>query len=299
MNVLETLHNELKNKNWTKEEKARYLYIRSCELFYYDQRYYFCRYFENAMERRNQIRNRKIDLENVTDFSVICTSHIIEVYKKLLFEFVNIEGNVEGEAHPWLTFDDGTREIKADSIENNDITRIKMKLNTLGYNNIQSESNYDEHLKEIDKNIGYIKDDYQNTIIKSRVKEMQEEYDKVKGPTTNYLFYQLYTITRYFEEYKKFKNFSDVEYALSYLGEKFFDNNFFDFSKAVSLFNTDADENWSFYNIYPISLDGDIIYYLLTNENGENEFYLIHREDVLGYTRTLKGLNKSRISQYF
>ena len=40
MDVLQLLDDELKDKNnWSLEEKARYLYIRSCQLFSYDPRH--------------------------------------------------------------------------------------------------------------------------------------------------------------------------------------------------------------------------------------------------------------------
>lgn len=35
MNVLATLDEELKGKNWDKGTKARYLYLRCCELFFF------------------------------------------------------------------------------------------------------------------------------------------------------------------------------------------------------------------------------------------------------------------------
>jgi len=42
MNIIELLSNEIAAKNWSKEEKARYLYIRCCQLFTYDPRYACC-----------------------------------------------------------------------------------------------------------------------------------------------------------------------------------------------------------------------------------------------------------------
>lgn len=305
MNVLETLNDELKNKHWTKEEKARFLYLRSCELFSYDNRYHFCGYFENPKERREAIRNRKINLEDVTDFTVICTTHIKEVYKELLRELADIDGEVEwvikDVGHPWIEFNDGIRRIKADSTNGSDISRVKMKLNTTDYGPAKIEINedYEKYLKEIDKKIGYIKQNYYSTTINTQVTEMYKEYKKVHhglntASYTNLLYYEIYTIMRYLEQYKKFPNFSDVEYALSYLGENFLEENAFDFTKATSLFAIDGEENWTFYNIYPLTLGKDTIYYLLTNEGKENNFYEIHREDALTYVRKLEGINKGR-----
>lgn len=46
MNILQLLSQELNNKNWSLEEKARYLYLRSCDLFVYDPRVKFCNLIE-------------------------------------------------------------------------------------------------------------------------------------------------------------------------------------------------------------------------------------------------------------
>ena len=50
MNVLELMSKELKTKSWTTEEKARYIFLRSCELFTYDNRYLYGDY-ELEIER--------------------------------------------------------------------------------------------------------------------------------------------------------------------------------------------------------------------------------------------------------
>lgn len=45
MNILEKLAKELQErKNFTLEQKKRYLYLRVCQLFSYDTRWHFCKY---------------------------------------------------------------------------------------------------------------------------------------------------------------------------------------------------------------------------------------------------------------
>ena len=69
MNVLELLDKELKGKDWSEETKSRYLYIRSGQLFSYDQRFFYANNF-----LKKEILERQINLENVTNFRVVCTS---------------------------------------------------------------------------------------------------------------------------------------------------------------------------------------------------------------------------------
>ena len=42
MNLVETLAKEMAGKDFTLEEKARYIYIRCAQEFTYDPRYFFC-----------------------------------------------------------------------------------------------------------------------------------------------------------------------------------------------------------------------------------------------------------------
>lgn len=65
MNILDMLSNEITNKRWTTEEKARYLYLRSCELFTYDPRYRICSVLEDKKDLSQHILTRPIDIQNI------------------------------------------------------------------------------------------------------------------------------------------------------------------------------------------------------------------------------------------
>ena len=87
MNILELLGKEINGKNWNLEEKARYLYLRSCDLFVYDPRVKFCKLIENGKELFNQIQNQVIDLEHVEDKWCICSSHTVYVFQNYCVNF--------------------------------------------------------------------------------------------------------------------------------------------------------------------------------------------------------------------
>ena len=65
MNILEKLAKELQErKNFTLEQKKRYLYLRVCQLFSYDTRWHFCKYDligKKAAVLKDEILNNKID----------------------------------------------------------------------------------------------------------------------------------------------------------------------------------------------------------------------------------------------
>ena len=65
VNILDLLNKELEYKNWSLEEKARYLYIRSCELFTYDERYDFIVSNIYNKMKKEELENLEIDLENL------------------------------------------------------------------------------------------------------------------------------------------------------------------------------------------------------------------------------------------
>lgn len=93
MNILTLLDYELKDKNWTFDEKNRYLYLRSCELFSYDPRYFFCDLFEDGKIIQEEILNRKINLEELETNWIVCTSYS-KVVQELIRALFNKESSI-------------------------------------------------------------------------------------------------------------------------------------------------------------------------------------------------------------
>lgn len=301
MNVLEILSQELKGKDWTLEEKSFYIYIRSCQLFSYDPRYEFCFLLSNECEElRYEIKNRTIDLENVLDNRVICTTYSREVLMPLLNQLLGISTVRRGNKHSWVLFNDGIRNIEADGTISSDLARVKMNLDTYGYNPDISECNFYDRLKEISKKIGYIKDEYEKFYLKKRVNQIFREYLKntsitqISSMTDDFIIYKLYTVKEIFEKYDKLLNYSDAEFCISYL-EKNFLKSFYIKKDKISLAQPTDDGYWNFINIYKIKLKNDIIYFTLREENKEFCFYEITKQDAINYANSMRGHNKKLI----
>ncbi len=82
MNLLEILREEITKLNITdKLEVARYIYIRTGELFEYDPLWNF-----GTFEEKLEVKNKNIDINNVTDFEIICFSWA-KMYNELLHKF--------------------------------------------------------------------------------------------------------------------------------------------------------------------------------------------------------------------
>ena len=88
MDVLNLIDSELRNMHLSDFERVRYIYLRTCELFYFDMRYYFNKYISKRV--LSKITKKEIDLTNVDDFRVICHTYSEYVLKKLINEFTNI-----------------------------------------------------------------------------------------------------------------------------------------------------------------------------------------------------------------
>lgn len=91
MNLLETLKEEIKKLNITnKLDIAKYIYIRTGQIFEYDASWYF-----GDKEIREKIKRKKIDIRNVTDNKLVCFNWSV-MYHELLKEF-NIFSNIKYE----------------------------------------------------------------------------------------------------------------------------------------------------------------------------------------------------------
>lgn len=292
MNVIELLSKEISRNDWSVEDKAFYLYLRSCILFSYDPRYKFYEEVLNDKYMLNQIKNNVIDLENVQSNYVVCHSHskvISEILNKLLD--INIEE--KGMGHSWVTFNDGVRKIEADSTICSDIVRVKMGLNTYGYNPFHKEHNFRDKLKNIAIKVNYIDSEYKNHFIEEKIDILYEEflnYIEPNEPTSfEYSMYKLYTVKEIFESFDKLNAFSDKEFCISYLLKKFFNGELN--MKVISLFDDSNINNWKFINIYVFDLVDDKIYFILD----DNCFYQICEYDALNYINNYNGINKELI----
>ena len=295
MDVLNLLAKELKGKNWTKEEKAYYIYLRSCQLFSYDQKFKFLQLYLYDQKSQEEIKNRTIDLKNVEDNLVVCSSISEQVIAPLLSELIGIDSEVKGKGHIWLNFDDGKRNINADATINSDICRAKMQLSTNGYNPEWPERNFKSNLKQIAKKVGYIDSVFTNELIVQQAEKMFEEY--VNSSTANpddFLIDRLYTMKDFFGKFDKLISFSDADFAIAYLEQKFLkrDNTQ---SGIVQLFDIHSKEAWDFYNIFTYDLSDETLYFILEKVKNEFCFYEISKSDAIQYTKSFKGMRKEII----
>lgn len=294
MNVLEILDKELQGKQWSLEEKVRYVYIRSCELFTYDERYDLCDMEEYKGIKIEEIKDRIIDLENLVDNRIICTTYAKQVLPQLMSELLNVHCVANGTAHIYNTMDVNGRFLLADPTISSDLARVKMGLYTYGYKPMEKDHNFDANLEYIDKSIKYINEGYENSFLKQRIDNIYYEFTNETGlkKSDDFLIYKLYVIKELFEKYD-LKNFSDAEYCIAYLINKFLNKD--DKIKYSELFEEISEKSINRINIYPFQLRKEELYFILHSIDSEFFFYEISKNDAKKYMKTLDGINKRAI----
>lgn len=312
MDVLELLNGELREHDFTLKEAMRYLYLRSCELFTYDARYDFLDLFPDELEIKKDFRNRMIDLREVEDNRIICTTYAREVFSKIVQELLGFETHVLGCRHSYVKFYDGECWWKADATISSDLARVKMSLSTRGYLPILTDSNYADQLRKVDQKIAYIHTFYEdeklltersrmfhhfksqyNTFFKKLSLFFLEERETAKRKD-DLILSSWKMIQELLNQYH-LEGFTDFEFAISYLEHIFLGCADSFCSNTTSLYQILANGDWEFINIYPVELSNDTLYYMLSGNDGNLSFQEITRSDALHYKDVLDGKRKHLI----
>lgn len=194
--INDTFLNEILKKvdlNDNKFNLAYSLYVELCKVVSFDVDF-------NALNQKmdnkivSDIYNKKISEIDIKNNKIVCKTWA-EIYQKLL-EKVGISAKVAGNFHKYVLFDcDGTL-IKADAtnsfidddlIKINDITRVKLGLNTIGFTCMEENKDIDLPLKEarekmnlkekkINDEITYLEENYNSVVTKENI----EIIDKLK-----------------------------------------------------------------------------------------------------------------------
>ena len=283
MNLLEMINEEVKDKHFTKEELMRYIYIRTCEIFSFDSRYYYMELFPEV--NIEDIINYVPKITNIKRREIVCKSYSRFILKRLLIDIANIEADSKnGIEHTYVVAKLNNEEYELDATMF-DLARVKMGLVPTGYNkktNISDKIKNEEYLKEIDKEIGYIETDY-----KKYNDELKDLNDKI---LKNYKikYSDIYRkVADLLEKYpKSTKSYSDVTYLINQLQ-----------GGVIPIYSTRIknmiykNENGNISRIYGV-MDNKNEYFLLDKETDNYTFKEIKEED---YKKLSKKLDYMKI----
>ncbi len=296
MNVLALLDGELKGKNWTLSEKIRYLYLRSCQIFSYDEKYDFYYLLSDGDDWKQKLRERTFNLEEVEDNSIVCTPHAWYVFSTLVEELLQVPCIRSGiQSHGWCVVDDGIRKIEADAAISSDLARVKMQLTTNRYKPVKEERNTNAYfyreIKEADRKIGYIEYEYFNAYLMQQQQHLKRIIDLFPGTVDEKFLYRMDFIKQLFQANYCFQHYSDASYCIHYLQLKLLENKELEKIWEVPLFQDYDYKPWEFMTIYLAELKNDRRYFMLDKKPGRvgYTFSEVEKTDAFCYIKTMKG----------
>lgn len=170
MNLLNYLYRQIHERKMTKAEAIRFIYLYTCEKYSFDYR------FQQAVQSANheamaEILDYKPDIKNEKFKDITCVSYCESILgpliERILDEKVEYVGSGFGHRYLIVPFYDD--EVILDATEN-DLTRVKLNMSTVGFESasLSNMEHWNKTIKNIDKKLGYIKDDYLDEQLKAR-----------------------------------------------------------------------------------------------------------------------------------
>lgn len=224
MDLLETLNSELSNKRLTDLEKIRYIYLRCCQFFSFDSRWYY-NYLWNHYKLNKDIEKRKIDLHNINDFRVICFSISHQVLKPLIEELTFTSPYVsDNGSHASVYVKCNNNLLNLDPVYG-DFTKVKVGAKTLDFTGLSPD--YD--LSEIDRELGF---DLEDITKLSNIDEYADPEDTLQKLA---FFINKNNFTQYDDPSYLIRKFGPEDYTFN----KTFVSKKYDFHKFIELIGTD------------------------------------------------------------
>ncbi len=278
MNLKAKLQNEIDNLNILQDKSlkakliiTRYIYLRLGELFDFDARYYFA----NLKEKMAMLSN-KVDKDNITKNTLICTewSHL---YKSLLQDY-GINAHIinkffsDGTRHSFVKIELEDYLIHADfSGKNLDYVDMKFGLPTNDFYILKDEEKQRNLLQDIDKLLNYKRDVNTLDILHTIKKELQKE----NLTEEEYVFKAIKAIETILNFPRSNVNFASGNEYLGALADFFLPRKYY--FKFVNYY--DLEKN-TYIQIALIIVNQETYYYCYRPINGYYKFYAVSLEKV-------------------
>lgn len=228
MNVIGEINQELNQLHLTEREKLRYVYKRICDIFSFDHRWFYTDTFHDY-KLAHYIEHRKIDLENVTDFNVVCHSVAREVVKPLVNELTSFDATtVREKCHTYTVVKEPSGVSWTLDPITWDMPRAKLNITPLG---MTSASIKPTDIDDMDIDIGFCfktTDEYIRLINGKTFPDIIRNIGKVLDTTK--VKYN-YSDTRFFMKLYSYMVLCDTE---TYLNDKY------EFHRLMNLCDEDA-----------------------------------------------------------
>lgn len=156
MNLIQTIDDELKQIHLNDFEKALFIYLKCCEIFSFDSRWFYSEALGDY-ELHDRILNKKFDVENIDSELVICHTICPDILEKLIHELTVLDcRTVNYMGHSNVTIDPSDecygQSWKLDPVLG-DMPRVKLGIHTRGFE--CGIDNYKTLVEEIECMLGY------------------------------------------------------------------------------------------------------------------------------------------------
>ena len=172
MDLASDIINKLKNKDYDDFTKIRYIYLYLCNIFSYDSRFYN----KNNPKLRHNIYYKEVDIHNVQEYEIVCYT-FSKIIKDVLALFgyeskIIIEDTQSTYAHTHVEVMVKGYRLKLDPSKYYDTARVKLRLMTYGFIDMDNSNEIYDDILEADriiygyKNKFFSYDSYQKTALK-------------------------------------------------------------------------------------------------------------------------------------
>lgn len=280
MDLQTIIYNSLKDKDYDDFTKIRWIYLYFCQLFSYDMRYIYAR-----SSMKEELYFKKVSLDKVDDFEVICYALALllkEALNLFGYEAEIVKENEKVISHVYVIVKCDNYIIKLDPTKRHDVTRVKMNINTKDFSLESGNPSFGDRLNDSDKLLAN-EFDLQSGHIKEKVNKRLEEINMLtieQGLSKPEIFFKnLEAMYEMINEAENLKRYDDIDFYYSYLMKAFEINPY----KVVNGVKTKTIEH---YYVRPVVLFNrddktmkDIINISYVKyENLSPSFYLIRKE---------------------
>ena len=222
----EILNKRLSHPEWDLFTLIRWIYLKTCTIFTYDWRYFYCNDFQ-----KKEIYDLTLDISYITVTDIICST-----WARLFVDalrLLNIDARIISDVPPhcYVLFDLYGVTIKADATKGYDLSRVKIGCSTNGFKALHFSKDFSQKLDLSDEIIGYKQMLYTDYAIK-RLKldflgdgytknQNFSEFTNIDYEQINFKIELLQTLIN---NTQKVKKFHDTDFYLSYLGRNLMTN---------------------------------------------------------------------------
>lgn len=294
MDIIETLSKELETygEDLTLFEKARYFYLRTCQLFQYDFRYLY-----GDQETKDKIYYLPINAHQIENFYIICSTWSI-IYQQLL-NSIGIKSDIHtcGKHQSILFYVDGY-ELEADATCGADMSRVKMGHATRKYVNRDNSNSYKQILTETDIKLGYLKNVYMDECVKLlandfRLKYKGENKNLYENSKFNYeaLSYKFNWIENLINISTKISGYYDSNYYMGYLISKLLTG--WEAEKVFfAPFYQVENGKWDMMSLIKVEQEEKPLYFYLHDVEGKYQITSLEDAQRKHYVKDYSGENK-------